>query len=132
MSYLELAKQAEARLRAAREIQPEHERNEVTKEGTPPARLTAACPFLSMPLPEQGVATSGDHSLSSLSRPYAHPWPDALPGLGPRTIVPFDCCIDCVHWTWVRYGPAALCLAHANARARGAAGSRRGDPGALA
>ena len=49
MSYLELAKQAEARLRASREIQTGYERNEFTKEGLVPG-LAEAVPFLGMPL----------------------------------------------------------------------------------
>jgi len=40
---------------------------------------------------------------------YAHPWPDDLPGLGPRRIGPFDHCIGCGIGTWVRYGAAVLC-----------------------
>jgi hypothetical protein len=46
---------------------------------------------------------------------YAHPWPDALPGLGPRTIGPFDCCSGCERWSWVRYGGVVFCLPCANA-----------------
>jgi TubC N-terminal docking domain len=46
---------------------------------------------------------------------YAHPWPDALPGLGPRTIGCFDCCSRCERWSWARYGRTVLCLACAKA-----------------
>jgi hypothetical protein len=42
---------------------------------------------------------------------YAHPWPDALPGLGPRRIGPFDLCVECGTGSWVRYGGLVLCLA---------------------
>jgi hypothetical protein len=48
------------------------------------------------------------------TRPYASPWPDALPALGPRAVGPFDLCADCGTGTWVRYGPRPLCLRCAN------------------
>jgi hypothetical protein len=41
---------------------------------------------------------------------YAFPWPDALPGLGRRTIGAFAPCEACGTGTWVRYGRAVLCL----------------------
>src|SRR5262245_29433311 len=34
---------------------------------------------------------------------WSHPWPDDLPGLGPRHVGPFESCV-CGAWTWVRYG----------------------------
>ena len=48
-------------------------------------------------------------------RDYCHPWPDALPGLGLRSIGPFDCCSSCERWSWVRYGAVVLCLSCAKA-----------------
>jgi hypothetical protein len=48
---------------------------------------------------------------------YFHPWPDALPGLGCRTIGPFDECHDCATWSWVRYGTTVLCVGCARKRA---------------
>jgi hypothetical protein len=71
-------------------------------------------------------------------------WPGTLPGLGPRRLVAYSPCADCaalggrtvtetvtlqsrqvVTWTvttvehtWVTYGGLALCLPHAEARAR--------------
>jgi hypothetical protein len=46
----------------------------------------------------------------SLPRAYAHPWPDAIPDLGPRQIAPFDACARCTSWSWARYGDLVLCL----------------------
>lgn len=51
MSYLELAKQAEARLRTSRETQPGYERNDFTKNDRG-AHVAEALPFLGMPLDE--------------------------------------------------------------------------------
>jgi hypothetical protein len=48
---------------------------------------------------------------------YAHPWPDELPGLGPRHVGPFDPCVDCGRGSWARYGSAVLCCPCAVARA---------------
>jgi hypothetical protein len=60
---------------------------------------------------------------------YAYPWPDELPGLGPRQVGPFIACAQCapgavdVHpapcGTWVRYGALPLCLGCARAREGG-------------
>jgi hypothetical protein len=70
---------------------------------------------------------------------YAHPWPDELPGLGPRQVGPFIACAQCAPTvvdmpnkdrhgrvtilslpapcgTWVRYGVRPLCLECARAR----------------
>ena len=49
-------------------------------------------------------------------RYYAGPWPDALPGLGPRHVDFFDHCTDCERGSWVRYGDRVLCLACATKR----------------
>jgi len=51
---------------------------------------------------------------------YAHPWPDALPGLGRRSVGPFDPCSSsgCERWSWVRYGAVVLCLACAKSSAQ--------------
>lgn len=74
------------------------------------------------------------------------PWPDALPGLGPRRVAPFTRCVDCRPgiekvflpgldpdageriWvptpvptrrgTFVAYAHVPFCLAHARLRAR--------------
>jgi hypothetical protein len=48
---------------------------------------------------------------------YAHPWPDALPGTGRRTLAALDQCADCEQWSWARYGDLVLCLACARLRA---------------
>jgi hypothetical protein len=90
MSYLEMAKQAEAQLRASRDISTTHESNEVTQE-------------VPAPSPTQPRLY------------YSHPWPDALPGLGLRTIGPFDCCTRCERWSWARYGSVVICLSCARA-----------------
>jgi hypothetical protein len=50
---------------------------------------------------------------------YAHPWPDALPGLGPRRIGPLDACSICGEGSWCRYGERVLCLSHARERMAG-------------
>jgi hypothetical protein len=47
---------------------------------------------------------------------YAHPWPDELPGLGPRRIGPFDPCVGCGRGSWVRYGGEVRCCPCATAR----------------
>ena len=44
------------------------------------------------------------------ARSYLHPWPDVLPGLGPRMVGPFIACEDCGTGSWARYGGRALCL----------------------
>jgi hypothetical protein len=44
------------------------------------------------------------------ARSYLHPWPDVLPGLGPRMVGPFTACEDCGTGSWARYGGRALCL----------------------
>jgi hypothetical protein len=49
---------------------------------------------------------------------YFHPWPDALSGLGRRTVGPFEACADCERWSWARYGDVVLCLACARQRER--------------
>jgi hypothetical protein len=42
---------------------------------------------------------------------YAHPWPDALPALGPRTIGAYGSCADCgKNHSWAGYGGRVLCL----------------------
>ena len=86
MSYLEMAKQAAARLRAARDgAPPADDRNDITTE---PAWRTT----------------------------YAHPWPDELPGLGPRHVGPFESCVGCGRGSWARYGGTVLCCPCAIAR----------------
>ena len=40
---------------------------------------------------------------------YAHPWPDALPSLGRRTVGALDTCA-CGASSWVRYGARVFCL----------------------
>jgi len=93
MSFLELAKQVEARLR----------------EASPGYTVDAA------------NAESGINRVNSVNRvattysSYAFPWPDALPGLGSRGVGPFDRCA-CGIGSWVRYGDVVFCLACAKAR----------------
>lgn len=49
---------------------------------------------------------------------YAHPWPDALAGLGGRTVGSFARCGECcAAWSWVRYGDRPFCLGCATRRA---------------
>jgi hypothetical protein len=47
---------------------------------------------------------------------YAHPWPDSLPGLGPKTVAPYEPCEHCDEGTWARYGGRAICLGCARRR----------------
>jgi hypothetical protein len=57
-------------------------------------------------------ADEGNHGATKeIPRPpaYAHPWPDAIPGLGPRGIGPFESCIGCGRGSWARYGTLVLC-----------------------
>jgi hypothetical protein len=68
---------------------------------------------------------------------YAPPWPDSLPGLGPRRVIAFDVCADCPpdgvqsvriggltvqapadRGTWIAYGDRPLCLTCARVRRR--------------
>lgn len=47
----------------------------------------------------------------SRPRDPCSPWPAALPGLGPRTVGPFETCIWCqAAGTWARYGGIPTCL----------------------
>lgn len=69
---------------------------------------------------------------------YAHPWPDALPALGPRRMGAFTRCQGCnpdgepaarteppgAGWSWVAYGAHTLCLRCARRRAE-----TGGEPG---
>jgi hypothetical protein len=55
------------------------------------------------------------------ARLYAFPWPNALPGLGPRRVQPFDLCADCGAGSWAAYGSRVCCLACARRRAADAA-----------
>jgi hypothetical protein len=51
--------------------------------------------------------------VSPVPAPYpaaAFLWPDAIPGLGPRTTGPFFSCAFCGTGTWVRYGGSPRCL----------------------
>lgn len=58
------------------------------------------------------LLTAGSEALLPVRRvAYAFPWPDALPGLGRRTVGLFALCSRCgAEHSWVRYGAAALCL----------------------
>jgi hypothetical protein len=51
-----------------------------------------------------------DHQRAALGYAYAFPWPDALPGLGPRRVAAFTPCSTCQAGTWVMYGDVFLCL----------------------
>jgi hypothetical protein len=55
-------------------------------------------------------------AIAAAAQSYLHPWPDALPGLGPRAINGFDHCADCGAGTWAGYGGRALCLRCAKKR----------------
>lgn len=67
----------------------------------------------------QSYTTGEVSSLPVAAHCYASPWPDALPGLGPRTVGPFETCARCQAWSWVRYGEAVLCLACAGQAEKG-------------
>jgi TubC N-terminal docking domain len=49
-------------------------------------------------------------TLPVTSGSYSYPWPDALPGLGPRSVGPFDRCVGCKAGSWARYGAVVLCV----------------------
>lgn len=53
-------------------------------------------------------------------RSYRYPWPDALPGLGPHAVIPFELCRarpGCSTWTWAAYGATPTCYRCARALA---------------
>jgi hypothetical protein len=50
---------------------------------------------------------------------YAPPWPDTVLGLGARRVGYFAPCKGCGRGSWVRYGPAVLCLMCSTAMAHG-------------
>jgi hypothetical protein len=85
MSYLEMAKQAK---QARAELRHKRPNDQTPADATPSVVM----------------------SFMSYRSAYAHPWPDALPGLGRRTIGPFDMC-QCGAWSWARFGGRILCLA---------------------
>jgi hypothetical protein len=62
--------------------------------------------------------------MRSLTRRYASPWPDEIPGLGLRAVGPFDACAGCEGWSWVRYGATVLCLACADRAEKDRLGAR--------
>ena len=41
-------------------------------------------------------------------------WPDAIAGVGPKTIGPYDPCAVCRSGSWVRYGGVVICLSCLN------------------
>jgi hypothetical protein len=63
------------------------------------------------------VSTPKGDSVRFLASDYMFPWPDAVPGLGARSVWPFTSCSSCHTWTWVAYGDTPLCLACAKKRA---------------
>ena len=143
MSYLQLAKLAEARLRAAREAGPGCVLNDETPEGPGFGRSVVKVVGKA---PAEGPAPKESESMppptSALAPSTSTPWPAALPGLGPRRAVPFAACTDCTtdppqdeiikigpyalevpgqRGTFAAYGAVALCRRHAQGRAAGAA-----------
>jgi len=86
VSYLEMAKQAAAQLRAAGNVPP----------APPPADETSK------------------RREESPKRPYAFPWPDEIEGLGRRYVGPFAACDNCGVGSWVRFGSWVLCVRCAN------------------
>jgi hypothetical protein len=101
MNYLEMAKQAEAKLREA----GGYERNEANAVSSVRATVPETFRVKFVNFVAEG------RSFSSLA------WPDALPGLGRRTIGSFDCCASCERRSWARYGGVVLCLPCAQAEA---------------
>lgn len=85
MSYLALAKAALERLRVS---------------------SPAAGAERSIRLPAPPMEVSSPSARSS----YPFPWPAEVPGLGARSVGPFEPCARCGHGSWVRYGAAVLCL----------------------
>jgi hypothetical protein len=74
----------------------------------------------SSPLPfrnDEGAITNKTKLRKQPWQPtYAYPWPDAVPGLGPRSIGPFESCVGCGRGSWVRYGGEVRCCSCAIAR----------------
>jgi hypothetical protein len=62
----------------------------------------------------QSYTTGEVSTRTPLTRRYASPWPDEVPGLGSRHIGHFTRCDNCARGTWVRYGAWAFCLACAD------------------
>ena len=50
----------------------------------------------------------------AVSSCYAHPFPDAIEGLGRRHVEALSSCANCETGTWSFYGPWPLCLRCAN------------------
>jgi hypothetical protein len=92
MSYLDI-------LRAAKERLGLSEISEVS----------SFSPFVGVNANEDPAANKAKYPKESPSA-YAHPWPDALPGLGHRSVGPFIACAECGAGTWARYGDRPLCL----------------------
>jgi hypothetical protein len=105
VSFLELARAAELRLWGSA-------RKERKEDFPPLYEAEAREPHTNPPREESGRS---EKSPSRWRPTYAHPWPDALPGLGRRIIGPFDACSTCSTWSWVRYGGVVLCLPCATA-----------------
>ena len=123
MSYLQLAKQAEARLRATRE--------------TSPGYAIDAGNAVSATSRVNGVNRVGEACAEGPEPASPSAWPAALPGLGRRRVIPFTSCADCAtdpppdevlnvgaytiavpgqRGTFAAYGAVALCHRHARAR----------------
>jgi hypothetical protein len=66
----------------------------------------------------EGQPHGGDVTGKVALPAYAYPWPDEIPGLGPRRVDAFDHCVLCGAGSWVRYGVTVLCLTCARRRAR--------------
>ena len=68
-------------------------------------------------LPRRSAGVRNNERRGGGWRPtYAHPWPDEMPGLGPRHVGSFDPCEGCGRGSWARYGGTVLCCPCAIAR----------------
>lgn len=81
----------------------------------------ASAPVVLRPAPvvarSASLADPGATGSPAAAMSYLYPWPSALPGLGRRTVGPFELCghvhdsVRCSAWSWVRYGGFPTCWA---------------------
>lgn len=91
------------------------------------------------PAPTPGALAPPESERAERGPSLTNPWPEQVPGLGPRSVGPYESCVDCVagprvvhtltlaegmepleydapKGTWARYGQTPLCHRHAVAR----------------
>src|SRR5258705_8942176 len=131
MDYVTKAREASRRWRAAQGLPPRSDLSSVRsfpsslpkQEGVgqrEAERLARECSTTETIETTKEREARGRKSRESRTTPwhptYAHPWPDALPGLGTRRVGPFDSCVGCGRGSWARYGGHVPCCPCAIAR----------------